>query len=241
MTTIAQIITDAYQANNLIALSVIPSAAEQDKALRYTNRLFKSLFGNELGDQLTDAVLSDGGITYPDYAISYPTTNFVVRANTRLINKTTASVTFYMPLNPQPGSRVSFIDITGTLATYPLTANGSDRLIESVTADKTLNVNFEADDWFYRDDLASWQKISSLALTDDFPLPEEFEELFITLLALRLDATLNVALAEEVGYVMKQMVRKLRARYRQTVEKPSELGILRTPLITRAIWRTTDA
>lgn len=240
MTTIAQLITDAYQANNLIALSVIPNAAEQAKALRYTNRLFKALFGNEIGDKLSDGVLSADGITYPDYAYSYPINTFNVRANTRIINASTAPVTINMPINPQGGTRVSFIDLTGALATNPVTINPSGRGVEGART-KVLGTNNEADDWFYRDDLASWQKISSLELTDEFPLPEEFEELFISLLVLRLDPTINVSMAEETGFLMKQMVRKLRSRYRQTVAQPAEIGLLRTPLITRAIWRTTDA
>ena len=48
MTTVSQIITDAYQYNNIVALAVIPNAAEQAKALRYLNRIFRSIFGNEL-------------------------------------------------------------------------------------------------------------------------------------------------------------------------------------------------
>lgn len=240
MTTIAQIITDAYQANNLIALSAIPTAAEQATALRTVNRMFKSLFGNEIGDKLSDGVLSVGGITYPDYAYSYPINTFNVRANTRIINSSTAAVTIYMPTNPSAGSRVSFVDLTGTLATYPVTVNGSGRLVETALT-KVLSTNLEADDWFYRDDLAAWQKVSSLALTDAFPLPEEFEELFVSMLVLRLDPAKNVAFDEQIGFILKQMVRKLRSRYRQTIEQPAEIGILRTPLITRAIWRTTDA
>lgn len=240
MTTIAQIITDAYQANNLIALSATPTAAEQATALRTVNRMFKSLFGNEIGDKLSDGVLSVGGITYPDYAYSYPINTFNIRANTRIINSSTAAVTVYMPTNPQGGSRVSFVDLTGTLTTYPVTVNGSGRFVESALT-KVLSTNLETDDWFYRDDLAAWQKVSSLALTDSFPLPEEFEELFVSMLVLRLDPAKNVTFDEQIGFIMKQMVRKLRSRYRQTIEQPSEIGILRTPLITRAIWRTTDA
>ena len=240
MTTIAQIITDAYQANNLIALSAIPTATEQATALRYTNRVFKSLFGNELGDKLSDGVLSTGGITYPDYAYSYPINTFNVRANTRIINSATAPVTIYMPTNPQPGSRVAFIDLTGTIATNPVTVDGSQRLVESSTT-KVMNTNLAGVDWFYRDDLAGWQKISSLAVTDSFPLPDEFEELFIAELTLRLDPQVQYPVPNETSYTLKEMKRKLRSRYRQTTEQPSEIGILRTPLITRAIWRTTDA
>lgn len=240
MTTISQLITDAYQANNLIALSAIPTATEQAVALRYTNRIFKALFGNEIGDKLSDGVLSTGGITYPDYAYSYPINTFNVRSNTRIINAATAPVTIYMPTNPQPGARVSFIDLTGTISTNPVTIDGSKRLVES-SATLVMNTNLAGSDWFYRDDLAGWQKVSSLAVTDNFPLPEEFEELFIAELTLRLDPTVQHPVPNETSFVMKELKRKLRSRYRQTIEQPSEIGILRTPLITRAIWRTTDA
>ncbi len=40
MTTVAQLITDAYQVGNLVPLDAIPSASEQAKGLRYINRIF---------------------------------------------------------------------------------------------------------------------------------------------------------------------------------------------------------
>jgi hypothetical protein len=240
MTTIAQIITDAYQANNLIALSAIPTAAEQATALRVVNRIFSSLFGNELGDKLADAMLDSTGITYPDYSYSYPINKQNIRANTRVINVSTISSTINMPENPQPGCRVSFVDISNQIATNPITVDGNNRLIGAAST-FSLSTNLQTIDWFYRDDLVSWQKVTSLALTDDFPLPGEFEEVFIALLSIRLDPMVQYSMPQETSFLMKQMVRKLRARYRQTMEQPSELGLLRTPLFRRPIWRTTYA
>ena len=224
MTSIAQIITDAYQTSNLVALSVIPNADEQEKALRHTNRLFKSLFGYEIGDRLTDATLSSAGLTYATTRPYLTATSFNIDPNTRVISPTTLSTTLYMPENPEGGTLVSFVDLSGLLSTAPITINGSKRLVEGVTS-LLLNTNSENVQWFYRDDLANWQRVTSLALADEFPLPEEFEELFISLLVLRLSPSEGLPLDDQIGYLMRQMLRKLRSRYSQSFFQSSELGL----------------
>lgn len=228
MTTVSQIITDAYQYNNLIALSAIPTAAEQDKALRYLNRLFRSVFGNELGEKFQTIYLGDIDSLVRDYSdtIETLTSPFVVYPSVKLACLLTSASTVYLTPTPQDGARVSIQDVIGNFATYPLTVIANGRLIEEAPT-KTLNINGLNSEWFYRGDLSNWVKVTDLTLTDTFPLPQEFEEMFILLLSLRLSASDDVEFNGQLTYVLNNTMKKFRSRYRQNVEVNSEPALIR--------------
>jgi len=227
MTTVAQIITDAYQTNNLLALTATPTAEEEAKALRATNRVFRSLFGAALGEYLKPINVGDNNIIQDPY--TFPVASLVapyfIPNNARLLLNITSAITVYLPSSPQDGARFALQDKSGNLSTFPITVVANGTTIESATqvAVNTDNANIE---WFYRADLGNWQKVSDLALLDDFPLPLEFEDLFISLLALRLDPSEGIALDDQIAYVMKQLTKKMNSKYRQKIEAPSELGLL---------------
>ena len=227
MTTIAQIITDAYQTNNLIAINVIPTADEQAKGLRALNRIFRGLIGNELGDRLQPLNVGTNNITRGLSDISYEIlrTPYLVPTNSRLVLNLSSSAVFYLPTTPQDGSRFAVQDKSANLATYPATIVGNGNTIDNATQ-LVIDTNSFNQEWFFREDLGDWQKVSNLALSDSFPLPEEFEELFISLLALRIDPAEGVALDDQIGYILKEVNRKFKARYRQKVSVPSEIGLL---------------
>ena len=65
MTTVSQLITDAYRESNLIAVNSSPTSPEQTEALRLLNRVVKSLFGNEMGDPLDTIPLGKGNTQTP--------------------------------------------------------------------------------------------------------------------------------------------------------------------------------
>lgn len=229
MTTISQIITDAYQYNNLVALSAIPNAAEQAKALRYLNRIFRSIFGYELGDQLTVWNIGENGVSQFNVGeldkVLHPPYN--VPPNSRLVLNLSGSTTIYLPRSPQDGGRFAVQDIRDNLSTFNLTINGNGRKIEN-TPTIVLSTNGTNSEWFFRVDLGNWVKITDLSLTDNFPLPSEFEEFFITMLAIRLGASESVDLNNQLAIVLKDTTRKLKSRYKQTVSVPSEPGLLKT-------------
>lgn len=234
MTTVSQIITDAYQYNNLVALSAIPNADEQAKALRYLNRLFRSIFGNELGDQLKSWDIGNRSLptgTLNDYE-NRLTAPYYIPHNARLILNLEAASTIYLPAHPQDGERLAIQDIGQNLATYNLTVNANGRLIEFF-ASMVLDTNGTNSEWFFRADLGTWIKLSELALTDTFPLPTEFEEFFIILLAMRLGASEGVDLNAQLSYVLKDTTKKIKSRYKQITEVGPELGLVRTSRTSR--------
>jgi hypothetical protein len=228
MTTISQIITDAYQYNNIVSLYSIPSAAEEAKALRYLNRIFRSIFGNELGDQLTVWNVGKNNVTQTGYCFDEDllTSPYNIPHNSRLVFNLQSSTTVYLPRTPQDGERLAVQDLSNNFATSPLTINGNGRLIEGATS-LVLNTNSANSEWFFRSDLGNWVKITDLALADIFPLPAEFEEYFITMLAIRLGSSEDVDINNQLAIVMKDASKKIRSRYKQITEVGSELGLIK--------------
>jgi hypothetical protein len=49
LTLVSEIITDAFRQSNLVAVGTTPTTEETTEALRYLNRIVKSVFGNEAG------------------------------------------------------------------------------------------------------------------------------------------------------------------------------------------------
>lgn len=223
MTTIAQLITDAYQVNNLIALTVAPSGAEQEKGLRIFNRVFTSILGSDMGESLAPATLTGD-------VLSYSTTDKIklpepVRPNTRLVCTLSSATTVLLPESPQDGARFSVSDYGKTFSVNNLTLAGNGSFIEDVTQ-LVLDVDGVSSEWFFRQDTNNWFKVVPFLLTDTFPLPTEFEELFIYLMALRMASSEGVPVNPSVEYVIKTARNQIRSRYRQSLEMPVEPGLL---------------
>lgn len=229
MALVSQIITDAYQYNNLVALGVIPNAAEQAKGLRYLNRIFKGILGNELGYPLTTYKIGTNNISQPDLFDDtfLATAPYRIPRNARVVLNLTSPTTAFLTPSPKDGDRLSIQDLSGNIATNPLTINGNGYRIQT-SLSLTLNTNNLMADWFFRADKGDWYKISNLELTDAFPLPEEFEEYFITMLAIRLGASEGVELNSQLTVVLRDGSRKLRSRYNPSVEMSPEKGLLYT-------------
>jgi hypothetical protein len=239
MTLISQLITDAYQANNLIALGSIPTAAEQDKALRYLNRIFQSMFGNELGERLSSINVGSVGIIKKD-SFDYKNTMKIIPSNTRIVLNTDTPLTIYLPSNPEPGTRVAVQDNAGTVSVNPVTVQGNGRTISGLPS-LLVDSNRYNEEFFFREDLGDWVRVTSLGLGDEFPLPLAFEEYIITMLVLRLDPSAGVSLDQQLGAVMQQMSRKIRARYKQSTQQQSDIALLRLSSNSRNYTNSASA
>ena len=174
MTTVSQIITDAFRQSNLIAVAASPTSDEQTEALRYLNRIVKSVFGMEAGENLVAFPLGDSGISrpsgYPWWGSEEPSSDWFVPENTRLMLNLTAPLSIYLHPDPDDGARFAVEDVAGNLATYNVTVYGNGRLVDGSTS-VTLSTNSTSDEWFYRADTATWSKYTSLDLVDTFPFP----------------------------------------------------------------------
>ena len=225
---VSQLIADALRESGVIAVGTNPEADESAEALRVLNRLFRSLFGNELGDPLTSVNYGRSGLVTAD-AIKLDQSSIIdlsfIPANTRLILNNSDVKTVYLDPNPQDGSRFGLIDNLANLATTNLTVSGNGRKIEG-NSTLVLNVSALNREWFYREDLGAWVRLTDLGSNDESPLPFEFDDLLISLLAIRLSPR-YAAQADALYYKMMRV--KLRSRYTQTVSQNSETGLTALP------------
>lgn len=231
MTIVSEIITDAHRLGNILAIGTTPTDEEMAEGLRYLNRLVKSVFGNEAGDALESFPIGRNGISHPSgypWWNDVPDNDWFVPKNTRVVLNLESSISLYLHPDPDDGSRFAAKDVSGTLATYPLSVFGNGRLIEDQFS-ITLDTNGFDGEWFYRADLSNWIKYAPLALDDTFPFPEEFDDFFITLLAIRINPAYGVSLDDQGKLIFTRAKTQFRARYNQDIQMRSELGLIRMP------------
>lgn len=239
MTIVRQIVTDAYREPGIIGVEESPSAEQLTEGLRRLNALYRSLFGNELGDPLKSVNYGSQGLsnTYAkDEDVSSDIDSIYVPVNHRLILNIGAATTLYLNPNPQDGARVAVVDNGGNVSTYNVTVNGNGRHIED-TSTVVLNTNSVNREWFYRADTGNWVKVTDLTADDVSPLPEDFDDLLVTLLAFRLNPRYGAQSSDEMIQTLKRIKKLFSARYKQITEELSEIGLYRIPS-TRHYWQT---
>lgn len=227
MTTIAQIITDAYRESNNIAIGQVPTLAEQVEGLSAFNRFYKSLLGGRANDGLTTLNIDDNNveITYLD-AVKTLESSWTPSSGFRFVFNNTSNKTLVLNPYPQDGERLIIQDVSNNFATYPVTVKGNGRLIEGSTQ-VVLNTNGEITEYFYRADTASWVKVSTLDVNDIFPFPEEFEDLFSIGIALRLNPR-NSSITDNMSLIeFRRLKNMFKARYSQVVNIRPELALVR--------------
>jgi len=225
VTLLSTIIRDAFRESNLIAISADPTAAEQEEGLRLLNRLILSLFGYEAGDPLTTLPLGSNNVSRPvGFADNLPN-DWHLPANTRLVLNITSPQTVYFHPKPEDGARMSIIDKSGNLSTNPLTIAGNGYTIEGQTS-VTLNTDNVANEYFFRADTGNWSLVSPLTVDDESPFPEQFDDLLIIGLAMRLNPRNGVAVDAQSAEAYRNNLKKFRAKYRQTVHTPVEDALL---------------
>ena len=241
MTTVSQIISDAYRESNLIAIGAEPTAAEQTEALRLLNRVVMSLFGNEMGDPLEILPFGKGNIQTKDSVPVYmdDLTSYYVPGNTRLLCNLEEPVEASLDPNPRDGCRLSVVDASGNLDTNSLTLYGNGRLIENASS-LTLDTAGLSREWFYRDDLGSWVRLADLAIDDESPFPSKFDDLLIGKLSIKIAPRQGIALDPMTQVSLVQAEKKFRAQYKQTTEVPVEQGLLRLTSAKNWGWSGTS-
>lgn len=241
MTTVTEIITDAHRISNLLAIGAELTTDQLAEGLKYLQRIVKSVFGNEAGEQLQAFPVGRKDISRPagyPWWNPVPDNEWFVPKNTRLMCNLEDDLTIALHPAPDDGSRFAVIDVQGNFATYPLTVLGNGRLIENGFS-LVLNTNDTNSEWFYRADLANWIKYAPLALDDTFPFGIEFDVFFIVLLAIHLNPAYGATIDGQTDMAFKRASKQFRARYKQKIQMPSELGLRRMSRMAydRDMWR----
>lgn len=216
MSTVSDIITQAYRESNLIAANASPTPTETTEALARLQALVLSVLGNEVGYIMEDWNVTDTAITRPN-GIPLPSlVGFTVRPNARLICNLAAPLTVLLDPQPQDGQRFSVVDASLNFATHSLTIDPNGRKLDGAVAALALNTVGEATQWFYRSDTADWVVISPLASDDNMPFPADFDDFFIIMLASRLNPRHGRSLGEESAMRLSQQRDQFISRYTQT-------------------------
>ena len=204
MTLVSTIIYDALRESNIIGESENPSASQEAEALRRLQSIIASVFGNEAGENFVSWPI-------PDFDTQY------LVSNVRAICNLTSALSINLPEMPRDGSRIAVQDLAGNFNTYPLTLDGNGVLIEGVSS-IVLNTNDLNREWFFRADLGSWMRTTDLEAADEMPFPVEFDDLFVTMLAIRLNPRYGIATSAETAEALRRVRSQFRSRYRQVTE-----------------------
>lgn len=120
-----------------------------------------------------------------------------------------------MPFDAGDGARMIFVDVAGNFATQPLTLNGNGNLVDGA-ASKLLDTNGMQADFFYRKDLAEWRSVSPLLTSSTVPFPDEYDDMFVLLLAVRLLVRYGRSIDEGSAALLDEMRERFKARYMRT-------------------------
>lgn len=231
MTLISTIIQDAYREGNINAIGVVPSAVQLEEGLTLLSRLRKSVLGTEAGVPLSPIIVGRNGITrpsgYPWYDSVPDVTDWFVPDNSQLVLNLTTAQTVYLSPEPEDGARFAFIDKSGNLATRNLTVNANGRTLGG-SASTVFSTNSLDKEYFYRADEGDWKLIEPLEAADEWPYPEEFDDMFVIGLAMRLNPRYEISINPQSVEQYRRTSRMFKARYSQVREMESEQGLIRT-------------
>lgn len=231
MTLVSDIITDAFRRSNLIALGQTPNTAQGVEALRYLNRIVKSVFGNEVGEKLDAFPIGRHNISRPAGYPWWDTTPdadwfFPVNGRAMLNLDDNTHIDLYLDPDPCIGARFAY-NLMDPGRGQSVTIHGNGRYFTGVD---TITINsasaLEAE-YLYRDDLADWVKYAPIISSDTFPFPSEFDDFFITSLAMVINPSYGQMIDPQSTAVFKRSASQIRARYHQVIPTRSELGLIR--------------
>lgn len=229
MTTVASIISSALRETNLIPLGVLPTTEQATEAFNLLSTIVAGVLGNEAGENLVPFPLGQNDINspkgYPWWDNELPG-NIFVPFNRRIMLNLTGPGTVNLHPLPHDGARMGIVDVSDNLATNPLTIFGNGRSIEG-QAEMVYNTNGEVREWLYREDLGNWVVVIPITSTGNMPWPPEFDDMFIIMLAMRLNPRYGQVMHPASQMALRSAMSKFSARYKQsTTQMPSEDGLL---------------
>lgn len=218
MTLVSSIFTDAYRESNQLPIGKPLTTDQTTEALRLYNALITGIYGGLAGEQLNDWVLGTFSRDPNGDAIVLPYTADQLAnpsLNRRLIVVNTEAMTVWLDPNPQAGARMGIADPFGRLSSVPITIDANGRTIEG-TPSIVLNIDGTNREWIYRSDLAAWVKINPLYGTEENPFPARFDNMFIIMLAMRLNPRYGRQIDPQSLAMLKQNKREFEAFYLQS-------------------------
>lgn len=231
MTLISSIINDAYRETNINPIGKLPSDDENAEGLRRLQSIILSVYGNEAGEPLESMPLGRNEINspagYPWYSNELPG-NLYLPVDKRIMANLTGPGFLNLHPKPDDGARMGLIDVSNNLSTYNLTIYGNGRSIEGEDF-QIYNTDGLIREWFYRADLGNWVQVTDLTLTSDLPFPQEFDDMFIIMLAARINPRYGQTLDPMSQTMLLRARTQFRSRYSQTIFVPVDVSLLKLP------------
>lgn len=228
-TSVLSIITSGLRETNLIPLGTTPSDDQITEAFALLSNIVASVLGNEMGENLNPFPLGQENIQsprgYPWWSNSIPG-NMFIQTNTRIMCNLTGEGFVNLHPKPHDGARMGMVDVAGNFGTNNFTIYGNGRNIEGAP-EMTYDTNGETRDWIYREDLGDWVVVTPLDQEGNMPWPPEFDDMFIIMLAMRLNPRYGQVMHPASDAALKSFMTKFSARYSQsTTQVPVENGLL---------------
>lgn len=216
MTQCADILESAFYEAGLTTELQSATPTQTTKAMDTMTSIIKFLYGASAGEYLNAWPLGNVGRA-PQYQY-LPPLQVIQRVplNAQLVATNENAITVDLPMGPSDGARFSIIDPFNNLVAAPVTVNGNGRTINGAPT-ITFNVNGYSAIFFYRDDLANWVRVTPLLITDEMPFPEEYDQMFIIMMAMRLNPVYGRNLSSTQTMFLKEFRQQFTARYVQAM------------------------
>lgn len=229
MTTVVSIIKSGLRETNLIALDTEPTTAQQTEAFQLLSTIVEGVLGNNAGENLNPMPLGQNDIGspsgYPWWDNELPG-NIFLQTNTRIMCNLTGPGLVWLHPRPHDGARMGVVDISQNFEECPLTIKGNGRSIEG-DSEITLVVDGTIREWVYREDRGEWVRSVPIELLGEMPWPPMFDDMFIIMLAMRLNPRYGQVMHPASVEALKAAMTKFSARYSQsTTQVGSEDGLL---------------
>jgi len=218
MAQVADIITDAYRESNLIAVNATPTADETTEGLNRLQALIKSTLGTDVSYIMEDWTLANATtITRPSGVplTSAQASAYYIQPQSRIMASLTVATSVSLDPYPNDGQRFSVIDVAGNFGTYNLTIAGNGRLVNG-GASLVLSTNSEVREFMFRSDIGDWVEIDTFTTADNLPFPTDFDDYFITSLAMRLNRRYGREMSPESVARLNEQRGAIIQRYKQS-------------------------
>lgn len=195
MATAQETIVTALQALRVLGAGQSPDSAKAAYCLRQLNSYLKQLAG------------FSGSVAFASKRIS---SSFEVGCGWPALRlQVMGAYTVTLPENPVDGQRVEVVDAGGTgavvIARNGWRINGSD-------SNYTISTPYAKASLMFRADTGNWVLVDDLALADELPFPDDFDEAIALNLARRL-TLYGQRLSEEDSKRADMGAQRIRARY----------------------------
>ncbi len=215
MTTLSEIIDAAYRERQLLDIGETPSAEQSEEALTLLQGIIARAIVQKPQSIVTLGAKPVTSLKARPRDFTPYLKDMALPQNVYVHAQLESPVTVLMPYNAGDGARLVFVDVAGNFASNPLTLDGNGSLVDAA-ATKVLSTNGQRADFMYRRDLAEWRTVAPLISSSTMPFPEEYDDMFVLMLATRLLSRYGREIDAGSEALLSEMRERFDAQYRRT-------------------------